>query len=56
MARLADLHSFFDQLARVAPAEHAAGRTPAGHDIITFQPGSRQQVHVYLGGQLAGAA
>ncbi len=56
ITRLTDLHSFFDQLAKLAPAEHAAGGTPAGHDVITFQPGSRQQVHVYLGGQLAGAA
>jgi len=56
MARLADLHSFFDQLARLTPAEHAAERTPAGHDVITFQPARRQQVHVHLGGQLAGAA
>jgi uncharacterized protein (DUF58 family) len=56
MARLADLHSFLDQLARLTPAEHAAGRAPTGHDIITFQPGPRQQVHVFLGGQPAGAA
>ena len=56
MTRLTDLHSFFDQLARLTPAEHAAGRAPEGHDVITFRPGSRQQIHVYLGGQLAGAA
>ncbi|HTB64251.1 MAG TPA: hypothetical protein VK737_11770, partial [Opitutales bacterium] len=56
MTRLADLHSFFDQLARLTPAEHAAGLTPTGHDIITFQPGTRQQIHVFLGGQPAGAA
>ena len=28
----------------------------AGGDVISFQPGPRQQVHAYLGGQLAGAA
>jgi uncharacterized protein (DUF58 family) len=56
MTRLTDLHSFFDQLAHLAPAEHAPGSAPASHDVITFQPGSRQQVHVYLGGQLAGSA
>jgi uncharacterized protein (DUF58 family) len=54
--RLADLQTFFDQLARLEPAEHAAGRAPEGHDVITFQPGNRQQVHVHLGSQLAGAA
>jgi len=56
MTRLADLQFFFDQLARLQPAEHAASRVPEGLDIITFQPGSRQQVHVHLGGQFAGAA
>ena len=56
VARLADLHSFFDQLARLEPALHAAGRAPDGSDVITFQPGSRHQVHVQLGHQLAGAA
>ncbi len=56
MTRLADLHSFFDQLARLELVAHVAGRTPGGSDVITFQPGARQQVHVYLGGQLSGAA
>jgi len=56
MTRLADLHSFFDQLARLAPVGHALNRSPGGSDVITFQPGARQQVHVYLGGQLSGAA
>ncbi len=56
MVRLADLQTFFDQLARLQPVEHAAGRAPEGPDVITFQPGIRQQVHVHLGSQFAGAA
>ncbi len=56
VTRLADVQGFFDQLARLQPAEHATRRAPEGHDVITFQPGPRQQVHAYLGGQPAGAA
>jgi uncharacterized protein (DUF58 family) len=56
MTRLADVQGFFDQLAHLQPAEHASHHAPEGADVITFQPGSRQQVHVYLGGQPAGAA
>jgi uncharacterized protein (DUF58 family) len=54
--RLVDLQTVLDRLARVEPAEHLPGRTPTGPEIITFQPGTRHQVHAYLGGQLAGAA
>jgi len=54
--RLVDLQTVFDRLARMAPVEHLPGRTPTGTEVITFQPGTRQQVHAYLGGQLAGAA
>jgi len=54
--RLVDLQTVLDRLARAQPVEHLAGRSPTGSEIITFQPGTRQQVHAYLGGQLAGAA
>ncbi|HVU37848.1 MAG TPA: DUF58 domain-containing protein [Opitutales bacterium] len=56
VTRLADLQGFFDQLARLTPDEHVTARSPEGHDVITFQPGARQQVHAYLGGILAGTA
>jgi len=54
--RLADLHSFLNQLARLEPAEHSAVTTPRGSDVITFHPGPRHQVHVFLGDESAGAA
>jgi len=54
--RLVDLQAVFDRLAQLEPAEHVPGSIPTGPEIITFQPGTRHQVHAYLGGQLAGAA
>jgi uncharacterized protein (DUF58 family) len=54
--RVADLHAVFDQLARLEPAEHSTRTVLRGNDVITFQPGTRLQVHAYLGDQLAGTA
>lgn len=56
ITRLADLQAFLDQLAHLAPVEHTAVRGPEGRDVITFHPAARQQVHVHLGNQPAGAA
>jgi len=54
--RLADLHAFLDGLARLQPAPSASPPAMAGPDVLTFRPGSRQQVHVHLGNHYAGAA
>jgi uncharacterized protein (DUF58 family) len=54
--RLADLHRFLDQLARLTPVEHGTPIALAAANIITFKPGPRQNVHAYLGRQLAGEA
>jgi len=55
--RLHDLQLFLEQLAR---AEPTAGYQPAGEhyggNLITFTPGTKNQVHAYLSGNLAGSA
>ncbi|WP_309400101.1 DUF58 domain-containing protein [Cerasicoccus maritimus] len=55
--RLHDLQLYLELLARVEPT---SGYRPAGEhyggNLITFKPGSKQEVHAYLSGNLAGSA
>jgi len=56
-SRLADLHAFFDRLARLEPVDGRPGRAPpGGAATITFLPGQGGRVLIHVDGVEAGSA